>query len=58
MCNRLPVSYHLCTTQHAYGAEAALGIATVLVVAIHHPDSRFTQGRILQSMYVVEQESE
>jgi hypothetical protein len=32
---RLPVSYHLCTTQHAYGAEAVMGAATVLVAAIH-----------------------
>jgi hypothetical protein len=33
--NRLLVSYHLCTTQHAGGAQAVLGAATVLEAAIH-----------------------
>ena len=31
----LHVSYYLCATPHAYGAEAVLGAATVLVAAIH-----------------------
>jgi hypothetical protein len=31
----LPVSCYLRTTPHAYGAEAVLGAATVLVAAIH-----------------------
>jgi hypothetical protein len=39
---RLLASYYRFTPRHAYGAEAALGIATVLVVAIHHPGRKYS----------------
>jgi hypothetical protein len=51
--DELTVSYYLCTTSHAYGAEAVLGAATVLVAAIH-TTAEFTPGSIPQPIHVVD----
>ena len=43
----------MCTSPHAYGAEAVPGAATVLVAAIH-TTAEFTPGSIPQPIHVVD----